>query len=90
MPLIARFRGISIYMYDERGGKHGLPHFHAAYGEYEASLAIEGPFRILDGNLPSTQRKLVEKWSGSRQQQLRQAWEALLSGTSPEKIGPFE
>lgn len=90
MPLLARFHGISIYMYDERGGKHGLPHYHAIYGEYEASLAIEGPFRLLEGDLPSTQRKLVERWSAARRRHLIRAWEALLSGNSPGKIGPFE
>jgi hypothetical protein len=40
MPSIARFQGITIYMYTERDAPHRLPHFHAYYGEYLASFGI--------------------------------------------------
>lgn len=30
------FYGIIIYMYNEKGGKHNMPHIHAEYGDDEA------------------------------------------------------
>lgn len=39
MPRIAEFYGIVIYMYHR---EHGVPHFHAVYGEHEAVIAIRG------------------------------------------------
>ena len=45
MPRIAEFYGIAIYMYHR---EHGVPHFHALYGEHEAVIAIRG-LRVLEG-----------------------------------------
>lgn len=36
MPEICRFFGIVIYMYYD---EHNPLHFHAVYGEYEASIS---------------------------------------------------
>ncbi len=38
MPIIARFYGIIIKMYFK---DHGIPHFHALYGEYNGVFSIE-------------------------------------------------
>jgi hypothetical protein len=38
VPRISYFQGIVITMYFN---DHGPPHFHAEYGEYVASIAIE-------------------------------------------------
>jgi hypothetical protein len=38
VPRISSFYGIVIAMYYR---EHGVPHFHALYGEYEASIEIE-------------------------------------------------
>ena len=38
MPVIARFYGILIKMYFK---EHGVPHFHALYGEYNGVFEIE-------------------------------------------------
>ena len=40
MPVIARFYGILIKMYFSQS-EHGVPHFHAIYGEYNAVFAID-------------------------------------------------
>lgn len=37
MPTVSRFFGIVIRIYAR---EHGVPHFHAYYGEGEAALAI--------------------------------------------------
>ena len=38
MPEISRFLGIVIGMFYN---EHGVPHFHAVYGEFEATIEIE-------------------------------------------------
>ena len=38
MPEISRFLGIVIGMFFN---EHGLPHFHAVYGEYKITVEIE-------------------------------------------------
>jgi hypothetical protein len=52
MPRISAFYGIVITMYWETSGQHHAAHFHAAYGEHEASIGIE-PLVVLDGSLPA-------------------------------------
>ncbi len=41
MPRLSRFYGITITMH-WREGHHRLAHFHAYYGEHEASLNVAG------------------------------------------------
>jgi hypothetical protein len=38
MPRISSFLGIAIYMYFS---EHGIAHFHAIYGQYEAVIGID-------------------------------------------------
>jgi len=74
MPLISQFYGILIYIYREANGKHNVPHFHAAYGEFEAVYDFEG--NLLDGKLPKKQNKLVEAWALIHTDELNAAWKA--------------
>jgi hypothetical protein len=55
MPEISRFYGIVIKMYF---ADHAPPHFHAAYAEHEARIAIDG-LALLSGQLPSRAVALV-------------------------------
>ncbi len=48
MPIISAFYGILIRMFFN---DHAPPHFHARYGEYEATVEI-GTLRVLEGNYP--------------------------------------
>jgi hypothetical protein len=41
MPRIGKFYGISIWMYHDEIQHLGRPHFHAGYGDDEASIDIE-------------------------------------------------
>jgi len=52
LPRIAALYGIAISMYHR---EHGVPHFHALYGEHEAVIAIRG-LRLLEGRLPRRTR----------------------------------
>ena len=59
MPTISAFYGILIRMFFN---DHTPPHFHARYGEFEATIEI-GSWRILQGKLPSRALMLVQEWA---------------------------
>jgi hypothetical protein len=40
MPILSMFYGIIIRMYATDNKQHNLPHIHARYAEYEASISI--------------------------------------------------
>lgn len=61
MPTISMFYGILILMYFYDNKKHNLPHIHAEYGEYQATIAIDDGY-VLSGSLPSSKLKLVQAW----------------------------
>jgi hypothetical protein len=54
MPIISMFYGIIIRMYLLDNEQHSLPHIHAKYAEFEASISIEDG-EILAGELPKKQ-----------------------------------
>ena len=74
MPLISCFYGILIYLYKEIGGHHNQPHIHIKYNEYEMSMTLEG--KILNGNIPNKQKKIVEAWRVVHEDELKAAWYA--------------
>jgi hypothetical protein len=57
MPELSRFYNIVIKMLFSDTGQHNKPHVHATYGEFEASIGIDG--ELLAGSLPVRQLKLV-------------------------------
>ncbi len=59
MPTISFFYGILIRMYYN---DHDPPHFHALYGEFQATVAIE-ELRVLEGELPRRALDLVLDWA---------------------------
>lgn len=71
MPRISAFYGIAIYMYYR---DHAPPHFHAIYGEFEATVSIETG-EVLDGRLPRRARSLVSEWAATHQDELQNIWE---------------
>ncbi len=72
MPVITRFYGIVIKMYFSQS-EHGVPHFHAVYGEYNAVFDIQ-TLEMLEGDLPARAERLVRDWSTQYQQELLQMW----------------
>ncbi len=71
VPVISRFFGIVICMYFK---EHGLPHFHAEYGEFVASIGID-PVRLIEGKLPPRALGLVEEWARLHRAELLADWE---------------
>lgn len=85
MPTISRFFGISIAMYFD---DHPRPHFHAAYGEHEAKVAID-TIEVLAGSLPQRQRRMVLAWAEIHQEELRANWERARARGILEPIPPL-
>ncbi|MCL1945818.1 MAG: DUF4160 domain-containing protein [Chitinivibrionia bacterium] len=86
MPTISRFYGILIRMY--KTSEHNPPHFHAIYGEYEASFDLNGD--IISGNFPPKQARFVKVWAEMRQDDLLTDWSLAIKGEEPEPIEPLK
>ncbi len=71
MPVIARFYGILIKMYFR---EHGVPHFHALYGEYIGVFEIEN-LEMIEGDLPQRAERLVREWAQKHQRDLLEMWQ---------------
>lgn len=72
MPVIARFYGIIIKMYFSQS-EHGLPHFHAIYGEFNAVFNID-TLEMLEGDLPLRALRLVKEWATQYKEELLDMW----------------
>ena len=86
MPTISVFFGIIIRMYFN---DHAPPHFHALYGENEATIVIE-TLEILDGSLPKRAFGLVREWAEMHRGELLRDWELCRTKQQPLKIAPLE
>ncbi len=73
MPVIARFYGILIKMYFSQS-EHGVPHFHAVYGEFNGVFAIE-TLEMIEGDLSLRSQKLVKEWGTQYQSELLRMWQ---------------
>jgi len=71
MPVIARFYGILIKMYFR---EHGVPHFHAIYGEFNGVFEVDN-LKMIEGDLPGRAQKLVLEWAERFHDELRRMWE---------------
>jgi hypothetical protein len=85
VPRISAFYGIVVCMYFE---EHGLPHFHARYAGYDASIQIDG-LAVLQGSLPRTKLALVRKWAHLHEDELRINWERMRWEEEPIQIDPL-
>lgn len=86
MPKIAEFYGIAIYMYYR---DHGIPHFHAIYGDHEAVIGIEG-LRLLEGRLPRRALALVRSWGKLHREELKRDWELARANRALRQIAPLK
>ena len=82
------FYGIIIRLYLLDNVHHHLPHIHARYAEFEASVGIaEGD--VLAGELPRKQLRLVQAWIELHRDELMADWELAANGELPYKIDPL-
>jgi len=70
MPIIARFYGILIKMYFK---EHGVPHFHAIYGEYNGVFNV-ATLEMIEGDMPARATKMVKDWAKKYNKDLMEMW----------------
>jgi hypothetical protein len=86
MPRISAFHGVVTAMYWEAVGQHHAAHFHALYGEHEASIGPD-PRNILGGSLPARVLEYVMEWAALDDQELRDNWQRV---TEHAALAPIE
>lgn len=87
MPEICRFKGIIIKMIFQDNDKHHKPHVHVYYGEYEASMSLDG--ELLEGKLPLKQYRMVSGWMALHEDELYKAWNNAVRGKAFNKVEPL-
>lgn len=85
MPEISRFLGIGIAMFYN---EHGVPHFHAVYGEHE--IAVEVRSRAVHGTFPRRALRHVLEWAEFHEAELLETWELARAGRPLNRIAPLE
>jgi hypothetical protein len=82
------FYGILVRMYLLDTQHHNLPHLHARYAEFEASINLADG-EILAGELPRKQLRLVQAWIELHREELTADWLLATSGQMPFRIPPL-
>ncbi len=85
MPTISTFYGILIRMFFN---DHAPPHFHARYGEFEATIDI-ATLEIVQGDMPSRALKLVQEWAMIHREDLEENWRLCRENAQPVQIDPL-
>ena len=85
MPTISAFYGILIRMFFN---DHPPPHFHARYGEFEATIEI-ATLNILEGGLPARALNLVREWAMMHREELLNDWRLCRQNAAPARIEPL-
>ena len=88
MPELSRFEGMIIYMLFRDNKEYNKPHVHVYYGEYKASIGIDG--ELLAGKLPSKQLKMVVGWLALHEEEAYAAWNLAVTGEHFEKISQLK
>jgi hypothetical protein len=88
MPRISSFYGIVIWMYFDEPQHEGRPHFHATYGDDEASFDIDN-LELIAGGLPRRAQKLVTEWAREHREELLENWNLAREHQPPRPIDPL-
>jgi hypothetical protein len=88
MPEICRFFGIIVKMIYSDDDKHHKPHVHVYYGEYEASVALDG--EVLEGKLPIKQYRMLSGWMALHEDELYAAWNQAVQNKPFSKVEPLK
>ena len=89
MAIISMFYGIIISMYYFDNKQHKVPHIHVKYQGEEAVFSIPNG-EILEGNMKTNKKKLVEAWILIHQDELMADWELAINGEEVFKIDPLK
>jgi hypothetical protein len=85
MPEISRFLGIAIGMYYD---DHGVPHFHAVYGEHHVSVEVDSG--TVHGTFPPRALRHVLEWTALHRTELLANWQRARAGKPLVRIAPLE
>jgi len=85
MPTISAFYWILVRMFYN---DHPPPHFHARYGEFEATVDIE-TLEIIEGELPTRAFHLVQVWAMMHREELLEDWRLCRENRVSAKIEPL-
>jgi len=85
MPTISAFYGILIRMFFN---DHDAPHFHARYGEFEATIEI-GTLQIMEGRLPQRALSLAQEWGMMHREELIANWRRCRQKVALTRIEPL-
>ena len=85
MPEISRFLGIVISMHYR---DHAPPHFHARYGDQEATFSIND-LELMEGKLPKRVISYILEWAFEHRQELLGNWSLIESRKPLQKIQPL-
>lgn len=88
MPTLSMFLGILVKMNWKDVGQHNQPHFHAFYGDYEASFLLDG--EILAGEFPKKQAAFVRAWALIHEDELLANWKLAVNGEEIFRIDPLK
>ena len=67
---------------------HEPPHFHARYGEFEATIDIS-TLVIIRGEVPTRALNLVREWAMIHREELLEDWRLCRQRETPAKIEPL-
>lgn len=67
---------------------HAPPHFHARYGEFEATVDI-ATLGVIEGHLPRRALNLVLEWAMIHREELFENWRLCRQNARPVKIEPL-
>ena len=64
------------------------PHFHARYGEFEATIDL-GTLDVIQGQLPRRALNLIQEWVIIHREELLEDWRLCRENSLPAKIEPL-
>ena len=67
---------------------HPPPHFHARYGEFEATIEI-GTLHVMEGQLPPRALNLVQEGAMMHKEELLEDWRLCREKAPPARIEPL-
>ena len=88
MPELSRFQGMILKLIYLDNDRHHKPHVHVTYGEYEASIGLDG--ELLGGSIPIKKLKLLQAWLILHEAELYEAWNNAVKGLPFRNIKPLE
>jgi hypothetical protein len=83
------FYGILVSIFYGGSEQHHAPHIHVRYQGEKASIAIDDG-RLLAGDFPTRQLRMVQVWIDIHRDELMANWELAAAGEQPFRIAPLQ